>query len=252
MNTRLQVEHPVTEMITGQDLVEWQLRIAAGLPLPLSQDQIALRGHAIEARVYAEDPGRGFLPSTGRLDHLRWPQQSASVRIDTGVVEGDEVSPFYDPMLAKVVVHGADRPTALRRLRAALAGSQVVGPATNLDLLARIARDPAFAAGGVDTGFIESARETLLAPASRALRCGLGDRRAVGPVPPARSGGEAGGTQPRALLTLASGRWLAAQRCRAADGAAGPGRAGHECRGDGARGRLPACDRRAPARGSRR
>ena len=164
MNTRLQVEHPVTEMITGQDLVAWQLQVAAGLPLPLAQDAIALRGHAIEARVYAEDPGRGFLPSTGRLDHLRWPEQSAAVRIDTGVVEGDEVSPFYDPMLAKVVVHGADRQEALRRLRAALAGSRVVGPATNLDLLSRIARDPDFAAGGVDTGFIELAGERLLAP----------------------------------------------------------------------------------------
>jgi 3-methylcrotonyl-CoA carboxylase alpha subunit len=168
MNTRLQVEHPVTEMITGQDLVEWQLQVAAGLPLPLSQEQIALHGHAIEARVYAEDPGRGFLPSTGRLEHLRWPDEGAALRIDSGVAEGDEVSPFYDPMLAKVVIHGADRQCALRRLRAALAGTRVVGPATNLDFLLRIARDPDFAAGGVDTGFIALAGERLLAPATEA------------------------------------------------------------------------------------
>ena len=155
MNTRLQVEHPVTEMVTGQDLVEWQLRVAAGEPLPLRQEEIALAGHAIEARIYAEDPGKGFLPSTGRLEHLRFPTEGDGLRIETGVVEGDAVSPFYDPMLAKIVAHGADRETALRRLRAALAASQVVGPATNLGFLLRIASDAAFAAGGIDTGYIE-------------------------------------------------------------------------------------------------
>jgi 3-methylcrotonyl-CoA carboxylase alpha subunit len=164
MNTRLQVEHPVTEMVTGQDLVEWQLKVAAGEPLPLRQEEIALAGHAIEARVYAEDPGRGFLPSTGRLDHLRFPLESEGLRIDTGVAQGDSVSPFYDPMLAKVVAYGADREAALRRLRTALAASQVVGPATNLDFLLRITGDPAFAAGGIDTGHLERAREILLAP----------------------------------------------------------------------------------------
>jgi 3-methylcrotonyl-CoA carboxylase alpha subunit len=165
MNTRLQVEHPVTEMVTGQDLVAWQLKVAAGEPLPLRQDDIVVCGHAIEARIYAEDPGKGFLPSTGRLDHLRLPAESDALRIDTGVVQGDAVMPFYDPMLAKIVVHGPDRLAALRRLRAALSGSEIVGPATNLDFLLRIARDPAFAAGPVDTGYIEAAHESLLAPA---------------------------------------------------------------------------------------
>jgi 3-methylcrotonyl-CoA carboxylase alpha subunit len=164
MNTRLQVEHPVTEMVTGQDLVEWQLRVAAGEPLPLRQEEIGLRGHAIEVRLYAEDPGKGFLPSTGRLDHLRFPAETEALRIDTGVVQCDVVSPFYDPMLAKIVAHGEDRQAALRRLRKALARSEIVGPATNLDLLLRIARDPAFAAGAIDTGYLERAQETLLAP----------------------------------------------------------------------------------------
>jgi 3-methylcrotonyl-CoA carboxylase alpha subunit len=164
MNTRLQVEHPVTEMVTGQDLVEWQLSVAAGEPLPLRQEEIALSGHAIEARIYAEDPGRGFLPSTGRLDHLRFSMEGDGLRIDTGVAEGDTVTPFYDPMLAKIVAHGADREAALRRLREALAASEIVGPATNLDFLLRIVRDPAFAAGGIDTGHLERARESLLAP----------------------------------------------------------------------------------------
>ncbi|HEX5078015.1 MAG TPA: biotin carboxylase N-terminal domain-containing protein [Geminicoccaceae bacterium] len=168
MNTRLQVEHPVTELVTGQDLVEWQLKVAAGEPLPLGQDRISLHGHAIEVRLYAEDPARGFLPSTGRLEHLRFPAESPGLRIDTGVAQGDSVSPFYDPMLAKIVAHGADRPAALRRLAAALAATQVVGPASNLDFLLRIARDPQFAAGGVDTGYLEGAKERLLAPADAA------------------------------------------------------------------------------------
>jgi 3-methylcrotonyl-CoA carboxylase alpha subunit len=165
MNTRLQVEHPVTEMVTGQDLVEWQLRVAAGEPLPLRQEDIPLRGHAIEVRVYAEDPERGFLPSTGRLDHLRFPAEGDALRIETGVAEGDVVSPFYDPMLAKIVAYGEGRQAALRRLRGALARSEIVGPATNLDFLLKIACDPAFAAGGIDTGYIERAQEQLLAPA---------------------------------------------------------------------------------------
>jgi 3-methylcrotonyl-CoA carboxylase alpha subunit len=164
MNTRLQVEHPVTEMVTGQDLVEWQLRVAAGEPLPLRQEEIGLRGHAIEVRLYAEDPGKGFLPSTGRLDHLRFPAESEALRIDTGVAQGDVVSPFYDPILAKIVAHGEDRQAALRRLRKALARSEIVGPATNLDFLLRIARDPAFAAGAIHTSYLERAQETLLAP----------------------------------------------------------------------------------------
>ena len=138
MNTRLQVEHPVTEMITGVDLVEWQLRVAAGEALPLSQERIAIRGHAIEARIYAEDPERGFLPSIGRIAHLRAPQVSAEVRVDTGVRAGDEISQYYDPMIAKLIAWGEDRDAALRRLRAALDQYQVVGVTTNVDFLRRV------------------------------------------------------------------------------------------------------------------
>ena len=161
MNTRLQVEHPVTEMITGQDLVEWQLRVAKGEPLPCSQDQLAIGGHAIEARIYAEDPSRDFLPSTGDLTHLRTPAESSHVRIDTGVRQGDSVSIHYDPMIAKLIVWDATRAGALRRLRSALAEYQVVGVTTNIGFLAAVAAHPAFAAGNFDTGFIERHRAVL-------------------------------------------------------------------------------------------
>jgi 3-methylcrotonyl-CoA carboxylase alpha subunit len=154
MNTRLQVEHPVTELITGLDLVEWQLRVAAGEHLALQQDQVPLSGHAIEARVYAEDPARDYLPQTGALLHLRMPESSGHVRVDSGVVEGDTVSVFYDPMIAKLAVWDEDRSRALRRLRRALEGFEVAGLATNLGLLGRIAAHPAFAAGDVHTGFL--------------------------------------------------------------------------------------------------
>jgi 3-methylcrotonyl-CoA carboxylase alpha subunit len=155
MNTRLQVEHPVTEMITGQDLVEWQLRVAAGEKLPLAQDEIALDGHAIEVRVYAEDPARDFLPATGRLHHLRFPAEDAHIRIDAGVGEGDEVSIHYDPMIAKLIVWDRDRGSAVRRLRGALDATRIVGLTSNVDFLYAVAAHPAFLAGEVDTGFIE-------------------------------------------------------------------------------------------------
>jgi 3-methylcrotonyl-CoA carboxylase alpha subunit len=154
MNTRLQVEHPVTEMITGLDLVEWQLRVAAGERLPLAQEEISMRGHAIEARIYAEDPDRDFLPSTGRIDYLRTPEASAEVRIDTGVREGDAISRFYDPMIAKLIVWGEDRPAALRRLGSALAAYRIVGIATNVAFLRRVATHDAFVQAQLDTGLI--------------------------------------------------------------------------------------------------
>jgi 3-methylcrotonyl-CoA carboxylase alpha subunit len=167
MNTRLQVEHPVTEMITGLDLVEWQLRIADGEPLPLAQEQLAIHGHAIEARVYAEDPARGFLPAIGRLEHLVEPAPSAHVRVDTGVREGDEIGVHYDPMIAKLICWDADRDAALRRLRQALADYQVAGLATNLQFLSSVVSHRAFALahrepGLLDTGLIERYQAELL------------------------------------------------------------------------------------------
>ncbi|MAM61699.1 biotin carboxylase N-terminal domain-containing protein [Maritimibacter sp. UBA3975] len=152
MNTRLQVEHPVTEEVTGIDLVEWQLRVAAGEPLPLSQTEIPLRGHAFEARLYAEDVPAGFLPATGRLAHLAF---APECRAETGVRTGDEISPFYDPMIAKLVTHGATREIALGKMRRALAGTQVAGTVTNLGFLSALCAHEGFAAGEVDTGLIE-------------------------------------------------------------------------------------------------
>ena len=154
MNTRLQVEHPVTEFITGQDLVEWQLRVASGEPLPLTQRDLAIHGHAMEVRLYAEDPAREFLPATGRIQHLRFPEASPHVRIDGGVREGDTVGIHYDPMIAKLIVWGQDRAVALARLRGALAATEVVGLATNVGFLGAVVGHPAFAAGEVDTDFI--------------------------------------------------------------------------------------------------
>jgi 3-methylcrotonyl-CoA carboxylase alpha subunit len=176
MNTRLQVEHPVTEAITGQDLVEWQLRVAAGEPLPLAQSELAIRGWAMEARLYAENPVTGFLPSTGPLQRFRLP---SGLRIDSGVEEGNEVSPFYDPMLAKLIVHAPTRAAAAGMLAAACSDVQVWPVKTNAAFLARIAADPAFVAADIDTGFIArhgarliSAEEPgaeLIAGAARAL-----------------------------------------------------------------------------------
>jgi 3-methylcrotonyl-CoA carboxylase alpha subunit len=161
MNTRLQVEHPVTEAVTGLDLVEWQLRVAAGEPLPVGQKDLLLRGHAIEARLYAESPERGFLPQTGTLHRLRYPPAEMA-RVDTGVRQGDSVSQFYDPMIAKIIVWGEDRSIALNRLGLALAETAVSGVATNRDFLARVAAHPEFVSGAVDTGFIERHHDTLI------------------------------------------------------------------------------------------
>ncbi len=158
MNTRLQVEHPVTEMITGIDLVEWQLRVASGEKLPREQGQIALNGHSFEARIYAEDAARGFLPATGTLHHLRFPdiaETGAEQRIETGVRAGDAISPFYDPMIAKLVVHGADRGSALEALERTLRGTEIAGTVTNIAFLAALAGHGGFAAGDVDTGLID-------------------------------------------------------------------------------------------------
>jgi 3-methylcrotonyl-CoA carboxylase alpha subunit len=163
MNTRLQVEHPVTEAVTGLDLVEWQIRVAAGEPLPLCQADLALRGHAIEARLYAEDPERGFLPQTGTLYGLRFPPPEVA-RVDTGVRQGDTVTPFYDPMIAKIIAWGEDRAAAVGRLRRALAETAVLGVGTNLEFLVRVAAHPEFVSGAVDTGFIERHRATLMPP----------------------------------------------------------------------------------------
>lgn len=164
MNTRLQVEHPVTEMITGQDLVEWQLGVAAGDPLPASQDQLAISGHAVEARLYAEDPAKGFLPAAGTLHHLRWPVDAPGLRIDTGVAEGDTITAFYDPMIAKVIAHGADRAQALARLTDALNATEIAGLTTNRRFLARLAGHDGFRQGNVDTGLIDRDQDALAAP----------------------------------------------------------------------------------------
>ena len=174
MNTRLQVEHPVTEAVTGQDLVEWQFRVAAGEPLPLKQDQITLDGWAMEARVYAEDPAKGFLPSIGPLDHFRLPQ-SDELRVDTGVEEGGEVSQFYDPMIAKLIVHAEDRELAAETLAHACREVEVWPVRTNAAFLARCLDHPDFVGGDVDTGFIGAREEELISgkPSSDAVIAAL-------------------------------------------------------------------------------
>ncbi len=164
MNTRLQVEHRVTEMITGQDLVEWQLRVAAGEKLPQAATALSIQGHAIEARIYAEDPRREFLPSVGRLVHLRMPRQNPALRVDSGVREGDAIGSEYDAMIAKLIAWGEDRPAALSRLQSALAEWEIVGVETNLGLLAKILAHPEFAARDLDTGFIARHKDALLPP----------------------------------------------------------------------------------------
>ncbi|MCU0759980.1 MAG: acetyl/propionyl/methylcrotonyl-CoA carboxylase subunit alpha [Steroidobacteraceae bacterium] len=221
MNTRLQVEHPVTEMITGLDLVEWQLRVAAGEALPLAQETLRITGHAIEARLYAEDPERGFLPSTGRLHHLAFPQPTSQVRIDSGVEQGGEITPYYDPMIAKLVVHGADRTEALARLRRALGECRVVGVASNLAFLQRLAASQAFATADLDTALIEREASVLFpAPAPPPAVAWLAAAAAVVLPPGAplgeprspwddRGGWRIVGTACREV-TLRSGAWKAA------------------------------------------
>jgi len=161
MNTRLQVEHPVTEMITGQDLVEWQLRVAAGEPLPLRQEELHINGHAFEARVYAEDPDRDFMPATGTLEYLQAPGEDSHVRVDTGVLQGDEISVYYDPMIAKLIVWDESRERALGRMTKALSEYHISGVATNISFLYNITSSRAFKQAKLDTGFIETNRATL-------------------------------------------------------------------------------------------
>jgi 3-methylcrotonyl-CoA carboxylase alpha subunit len=163
MNTRLQVEHPVTELITGHDLVEWQLLVANGETLPVSQSDLAINGWAFEARLYAENAERGFLPATGTLKSLSFPAPSDTIRIDTGVREGDIITPHYDPMIAKIIVHGETRRAALNQLAAALSQSQVAGTITNARFLLELARHPSFVEGDVDTGLIERHHKELVA-----------------------------------------------------------------------------------------
>jgi 3-methylcrotonyl-CoA carboxylase alpha subunit len=155
INTRLQVEHPITEETTGFDLVEWQLRVASGEPLPIAQEAVESRGHAIELRLYAEDAERGFLPGSGRLERLQLPRPGDGIRIDAGVDEGDTVSMFYDPMIAKLIVSGSDRAEALARMRDALAACEVVGPASNIGFLEQLIAHPAVQEGRIDTGYLD-------------------------------------------------------------------------------------------------
>ena len=173
MNTRLQVEHPVSEMITAQDLVEWQFRVACGEALPLQQQQIEKRGHAIEARVYAETPRNDFMPAAGRIKYLRLPATSSSVRVDTGVRCGDPIGINYDPMIAKLIVYADNRTAALAKLKLALQQYQILGLSTNLGFLTRLAASPELIAGDFDTGFIAMHREYLLADDAEQLNRAL-------------------------------------------------------------------------------
>jgi 3-methylcrotonyl-CoA carboxylase alpha subunit len=153
MNTRLQVEHPVTELITGLDLVEWQIRVAAGETLPMRQDELSINGHAVEARIYAEDAERASCRPSDTLMHLEFPD--GDIRVDAGVRAGDEITPFYDPMIAKVIAHGKTRTEALGKLAGALGRTEIAGTVTNTAFLARLCRDADFAAGRLDTGLID-------------------------------------------------------------------------------------------------
>ncbi|HPF73750.1 MAG: acetyl/propionyl/methylcrotonyl-CoA carboxylase subunit alpha [Lysobacteraceae bacterium] len=174
INTRLQVEHPVTEMVTGLDLVEWQLRVASGEALSRAQDAIPRNGHAIEVRLYAEDPEKGFLPGSGKLQRLRLPPPSDSVRLDAGVEEGDSVSVFYDPMIAKLIVHAADRPSALATLQQALQQSEVVGPASNIAFLERLIAHPVVREARIHTGYLDQHLDEFITAPPAPPRAALG------------------------------------------------------------------------------
>jgi acetyl-CoA carboxylase biotin carboxylase subunit len=211
MNTRLQVEHPVTEAITGTDLVEWQLRVAAGDKLPAAQKDLAIDGHAIEVRLYAEDPQTGFLPSIGTLEHLQFP---TGVRVETGVRQGDAVTPFYDPMIAKVIAHDATRAGAAARLASALEHLQLAGLKTNNAFLIRALRQPDFVAGEIDTAFIERHLGALVPPAATppeilsAAADFVAHESAAGDGDPwnARDGFRLGGRRPATVEFLADGK----------------------------------------------
>jgi 3-methylcrotonyl-CoA carboxylase alpha subunit len=225
MNTRLQVEHPVTEAVTGLDLVEWQLRIASGERLPLEQAQISQRGHAIEARIYSEDPRRGFLPSVGRVRRFAHPPADEGWRIDAGIADGDVVSVHYDPMIAKVIASGPDRASALQSLRHNLDRTAVFGVASNLPLLRALAAHPAFGAGDVDTGFVDRELDALnagTAPAPEAMllaaSVALGERAPAAGADPSpwalADGWRAGAPAAQALGLRTPGfrRWRAIRR----------------------------------------
>ena len=209
MNTRLQVEHPVTEMLTGLDLVEWQLRVAAGEPLPLTQAQLQMTGHALEARIYAEDPERGFLPAIGRLEYFAAPPPSRHVRMDAGVAAGDEITPYYDSMIGKLIVWDETRQLALARMRAALDAVRIVGVANNVAFLNRLVGSPAFAAADLDTALIERQHDILFPPLAEprrevwlaaAVATLLRDNAAAGDSPwEARDGWRLGGRAQRNL-----------------------------------------------------
>jgi Acetyl/propionyl-CoA carboxylase, alpha subunit len=166
MNTRLQVEHPVTEMITGQDLVEWQLRVAFGEPLPKQQHELQIHGHALEARVYAEEPEKGFIPAIGQISYLHYPEQNDSVRVDSGIVEGDEISTYYDPMIAKLIVWGKNREAALTQMHHALGQFHVDGLGNNIAFLDRLVLCDSFKNAHLDTGLIQREEEFLLKPSA--------------------------------------------------------------------------------------
>ncbi|MEP7206321.1 MAG: acetyl-CoA carboxylase biotin carboxylase subunit [Casimicrobiaceae bacterium] len=214
MNTRLQVEHPVTEMITGIDLVEWQLRVAAGEPLPEAQSALAIRGHAIEARIYAEDPAREFLPSIGTITHWRVPADHAGVRVDTGFAAGKVVSPFYDPMLAKLIVHAVDRAAAVAKLADALRGCEIAGVATNVAFLRRILAEGTFSRGEVDTGLIARHLEALVpmarpTPAAALIALGLAELKGLRE---ARAREAANRADPHSPWERVDGWWLNSRR----------------------------------------